>query len=161
LRMLATDLSDRSYLSMVEDYAAQEKAWPRLAQVYERLVKTARDDAERVELLTRHARLLDERPDDASEPFNRILRACALAPQDEPVLARAEDLAKRADRGEEVLALYDARRHRVTDPAGKLEISLRAARLCDSVLEDRPRANAYLKTALSVAGANARLWERV
>jgi tetratricopeptide (TPR) repeat protein len=161
LRMLATDLSDRSYLGMVEDYAVHEKAWVRLAQVYERLLKTARDDAERVELLTRHARLLDERAGDASEAFNRILRACALAPHDEPLLARAEDLAKRADRGEEVLALYDARRHRVTDPAGKLEISLRAARLCDSVLEDRPRANAYLKSALSVAGANARLWERV
>ncbi|HKU44519.1 MAG TPA: hypothetical protein VJR89_40440, partial [Polyangiales bacterium] len=161
LRMLATDLTDRTYLGSVEDYAVHEKAWPRLAQVYERLIKTARDDAERVELLTRHARLLDERAGDASEAFNRVLRACALAPHDEPLLARAEDLAKRADRGEEMLALYDARRHRVTDAAGKLEISLRAARLCDTVLEDRPRANAYLKAALSVGAGSARLWERV
>jgi tetratricopeptide (TPR) repeat protein len=161
LRMLATDLTDRSYLSMVEDYVAHERAWPRLAQVYERLIKTAPDDAERVELLVRLAIVLDERANDASEAFNRMLRACALLPQDEALLARAEDLAKRADRGEEVLALYDARRHRVSDAAGKVEISLRAARLCDGVLEDRPRANAYLKTALSVVGGDVRLWERV
>jgi hypothetical protein len=161
LRMLATDLTDRTYLSMVEDYVAHERAWPRLAQVYERLFKTAPDDAERVELLVRHAIVLDERANDASEAFNRMLRACALLPQDEALLARAEDLAKRADRGEEVLALYDARRHRVADAAGKLEISLRAARLCDGVLEDRPRANAYLKAALSVVGGDPRLWERV
>ena len=161
LRMLATDLTDRTYLSMVEDYVAHERAWPRLAQVYERLIKTAPDDAERVELLVRLAIVLDERANDASEAFNRMLRACALLPQDEALLARAEDLAKRADRGEEVLALYDARRHRVADAAGKLEISLRAARLCDGVLEDRPRANAYLKAALTVVGGDLRLWERV
>jgi hypothetical protein len=161
LRMLATDLTDRNYLSIVEDYVAHERAWPRLAQVYERLFKTAPDDGERVELLVRHAIVLDERASDASEAFNRMLRACALLPQDEALLARAEDLAKRADRGEEVLALYDARRHRVADAAGKLEISLRAARLCDGVLEDRPRANAYLKAALGVVGTDQRLWERV
>jgi hypothetical protein len=161
LRMLATDLNDRGYLSVVEDYVARERAWPRLAQVYERLIKTAHDDAERVELLVRHAIVLDERSNDASEAFNRMLRACALLPQDEALLARAEDLAKRADRGEEVLALYDARRHRVADPAGKLDISLRAARLCDGVLEDRPRANAYIKAALSFVGRDQRLWERV
>lgn len=161
LRMLATDLGDRAYLSMLEDYVAHERAWPRLAQVYERLMKKAPDDGERVELLVRHAILLDERANDASEAFNRMLRACSLLPQDEALLARAEDLAKRADRGEEVLALYDARRHRITDAAGKLEVALRAARLCDGVLEDRPRANAYLKTALSVVGSDIRLWERV
>jgi hypothetical protein len=161
LRMLATDLGDRGYLGIVEEYVAHERAWPRLAQVYERLLKMARDDAERVELLVRQAIVLDERAEDASEAFNRMLRACALFPQDESLLARAEDLAKRADRGEEVLALYDARRHRVADAAGKLDISLRAARLCDGVLEDRPRANAYLKAALSVSGGDLRLWERV
>ncbi len=161
VRMLATDLTDREHLSMVEDYAAHEAAWPRLGQVYDRLLKTAQDDSERVELLIRHAMVLDERAQDPSEAFTRMLRACALAPHDEALLARAEELAKRADRGEEVLALYDARRHRIAEPAGKLDISLRAARLCDGVLEDRPRAVAYLKAALSSAGADVKLWERV
>ncbi len=151
LRMLATDLKSRDYLAQVEEYAARVGAFPRLNPVYDKLLKLAADDGERVELLLRHAQLLDERAHDSSEALDRVLRACGLSPSDDHLLARAEELARRAGRTEELLVVYDRRRSRTAADEGKVELLLRAARLCDSALEDRERANTYLKSALAVA----------
>lgn len=161
LRMLATDLQNREYLAQVDDYAARAQAWPRLNQVYDKLLRGAADDAARVELLLRHANVLDERAHEASEALDRVLRACGLAPNDERLLARAEELARRAGRTEELLVVYDRKRSKTEDDAGKVELLLRAARLCDSALEDRERANTYLKSALAIAKTDAALADEV
>jgi tetratricopeptide (TPR) repeat protein len=154
LRMLATDLANRDYLTQVDDYAARVGAWPRLNQVYDKLLKLAIDDTARVELLVRHAALLDERGDDASEALDRVLRACGLAPNDDALLSRAEVLAKRAGRSEELLVVYDRKRSKATDDSSKVDVLLRSARLSDGALQDRDRANVYLKSALGVAKSN-------
>jgi hypothetical protein len=155
LRMLATDLGNRKLLVHVDRLAVKTKAFKRLSQVYDRLLKQAQDDAEKVELLQRHANLLQEEQQD--EALDRILRACALAPQDEKLLVRAEDLAQRARRSEELLLVYDRRRARTDDEPGQVRLLLRAARLCDGALRDRDRANQYLKSALAVAGTSSEL----
>ncbi len=157
LRMLATDLSNRDYLTQVDQYAANAGAFARLSHVYDKLLKQAADDAERVELLSRHARVIDERALDASEALDRILRACGLAPNDDSLLARAEELAQRANRSEELLVVYDRKRSKTEGDIGKVELLLRAARLADGALRDRERANTYLKSALTVAKGNAPL----
>ena len=101
LRMLATDLGNREYLAQVDRLGRATGAFKRLSQVYDRLLKQAEDDSDKVALLRRHADLLDEsQPDDA---LDRILRACALSPHDEELLARAETLAHRTKRSEELL----------------------------------------------------------
>ncbi|HEX2676887.1 MAG TPA: hypothetical protein VHM19_09610, partial [Polyangiales bacterium] len=157
LRMLATDLGNREFLAQVDDYAARVGAWPRLNQVYDKLLKQSADDAARVELLLRHATLLDERARDASEALDRVLRACGLAPSDDRLLARAEELARRCGRTEELLVVYDRKRSKTAEDAGKVELLLRAARLCDTALEDRDRANTYMKSALAIAKTDATL----
>lgn len=149
LRMLATDLSNRAFLEDVDRLAVACAAWPRLNQVYDRLLKEARDDADKVLLLRRHAEALaTEFP---SEALDRILRACALDPRDEGLLARAEELSRVANRTEEMIVVYDRRRAKVEDDETKIDLMLRAARLCDTALRDRGRANGYLKQALSLA----------
>jgi tetratricopeptide (TPR) repeat protein len=159
LRMLATDLSNRQFLTYVDRLAVATANYKRLGQVYERLLKQAEDDADRVALLKRHADLLEaEQPDEA---LDRILRACALMPHDEPLLGRAEQLAQRTRRSEELLVVYDRRRAKSDDDAAKLRLLLRAARLCDGALRDRERASKYLKAALALSGESAELGAEV
>jgi tetratricopeptide (TPR) repeat protein len=159
LRMLATDLGNREYLGYVDRLAIKTKAFRRMSQVYERLLKQTDDAAERVELLKRHADLLEN--DLQDEALDRVLRACAIAPHDEALLSRAEALAARTRRSEELLAVYDRRRAESADDESRLRLSLRAARLADGALRDRARANAYLKQALVAAGAAAQLGAEV
>ncbi len=159
LRALATDLENRELLTHVDRLALKTSAFRRLAQVYDRLLKQAADDADKVELLKRHADLLQGQQDE--EALDRILRACALAPQDEALLSRAEDLAQRTRRSEELLIVYDRRRARSDDERDQVRLLLRAARLCDGALRDRERANQYVKSALAAAGGSAELGAEV
>ena len=149
LRRLAADLGNRTHLDAVDRLATRAKAYRRLGAVYDRLLKETRDDGEKVDLLRRHAVLLErEHPNDA---LDRVLRACALAPSDEALLERAEDLAERTQRSEELLVVYDRRRARSDDDADRVHLLLRAALLCDGALRDRERANQYLKLAIAAA----------
>ncbi|HMI91371.1 MAG TPA: hypothetical protein VK509_08405, partial [Polyangiales bacterium] len=149
LRRLAADLSNRAHLQAVDRLAVSTKAYRRLNAVYDRLLKEAHDDGEKVDLLRRHAALLER--DHPSDALDRVLRACALAPQDEALLESAESLAERTQRSEELLVVYDRRRTRSDDDADRVQLLLRAARLCDGALRDRERANQYLKLAIAAA----------
>ena len=151
LRAYATDLADEAMLADVERLAAAADAWPRLAQVYERLLRTVPSRDAKRKLLMRHAKLLDEVAQDPSEALDRVLRACALAPEDDQVLRVAEELAPRAGRADELLVVYDRRRKHADDDSTRLDSLLRAARLCDLVLHDRTRAFQYIAPAVAVA----------
>jgi hypothetical protein len=149
LRRLAADLGNRAHLDAVDRLAVSTKAYRRLGAVYDRLLKEAHDEVEKVDLLSRHAALLErEHPGDA---LDRVLRACALAPGDEALLERAEILAERTQRSEELLVVYDRRRAGSDDDDDRVHLLLRAARLCDGALRDRERANQYLKLAIEAA----------
>lgn len=161
LRLLATDLKSREHLTQVEDCAALASAWARLLPVYDRLLKSAQDDAERVELLIRYAELLESRADNPGEALDRILHACALAPDDETLMARAERLAQRSRRGADLLALCEHQALQLDAPAGKVDWLLRAARFAVSTLQDRERASAYFAAALAATQGDAELWEHV
>ncbi len=159
LRMLATSLANRDFLSDVDRLAATCGAWPRLAQVYDRLLKDARDDADKVALLRRHAVLLQATH--PAEALDRVLRACALDLQDIGLLEHAEELARISNRSEKMLVVYDRRCAKVDDDASKVDLLLRAARMSDGALRDRDRAQGYLKAALGVAAASPELALRV
>lgn len=150
LRMLACDLDNRDYLTHVDRLAAGADSWPRLNQVYDRLLKQTEDAEDKVALLSRHATLLDEGAHDPSEALDRIMRACALDPSNETLLKRAEDLGLRAKRSEELLMVYDRRKAKAEAPQDKIDFILRAARLSDDALQDRERALSYLRQALAL-----------
>ena len=158
LRLLAIDLEDQRALELVDRLGGKTGAFKRLSQVYDRLLKGATTDTSKVSLLRRHANLLaGNEPDEA---LDRVLRACALEPEDEALLSQAEELAQRTGRSEEMLVVYDRRRAKSEDAAGQLTEALRAAKLCQTIDEDE-RAQQYLKTALAVAAEDGELAERV
>jgi hypothetical protein len=159
LRLLATDLKSRESLTLVEDTAAQGGQWGRLVPVYERLLKAAETDAERIELLTRHADLLEQRAQNPSEALQRVLQASAVAPADEALIARAERLAARSGRGAELLAACEHQAEAAAHPEQRVEWLLRAARFAVSAEADPARGAAYLEAALAASEAEGALWE--
>ncbi len=151
LRGFAIDLSDRSCLDEADRLAERANAWSRLTQVYETLIKRSETTHEKVVLLLRHAALLDERAGATSGALDQTLRACALVPLDDAVLALAEDRAPRASRADELLITYDKRQKRAADDAGRIEALLRSLRLCEVTLRDRSRTVHYLAQALALS----------
>jgi tetratricopeptide (TPR) repeat protein len=158
LRLLATNLKNRDALTQVEESAAQAGQWARLVPVYDRLLKAAGNDNERIELLLRHADLLEQRADNLSAALDRVLQASALASNDEALLARAEQLATQSGRGEQLLGLCDQQAARTELPSVQVEWLLRAARFAMSA-SDSTAANAYLEAALAATRADVALWE--
>jgi tetratricopeptide (TPR) repeat protein len=161
LRALALELGEPSRLAEVDRLAGLAGAWDRLGQVYETLLRRATTPAQKVALLVRHAQLLDERGRDAGAALDRALRACALAPDDDDVLAVAEDLAPRAGRAEELLVVYERRKAAATDDARRVETLLRAARLAETALRDRDRALLYVAQAVALTTRSPALGARV
>lgn len=151
LRAFAIDLGDRACLDDADRLAGRAGAWQRLGQVYETLIKRSESADEKVALLLRHAKLLDESAGDPSAALDQTLRACALAPLDDGVLALAEERAPRAGRAEELLVTYDKRKQRAADDAGRVEALLRSLRLAELTLRDRARATTYLAQAVALA----------
>ena len=150
LRGFAVDLSDFAFLDEADRLAEKEGLWTRLAQVYETLVRRLETNHEKVDLLLRHAALLDTRAHDVSGALDQTLRACSLAPEDDAVLALAEERAPRAERADELLITYDKRRMSAEEDAGRVEALLRSFGWSENVLGDRARAVSYLAQAVAL-----------
>lgn len=149
LRLLASDLLDLDSLARVDQLAIKTRSFRRLGQVYDRLLKQDQSEREKLSLLRRLIELLEaDQPEDA---LDRVLQACRLAPLDEALLQRAEALAQRTHRNDELLPLYDARCALSEDENVKLQLLLRAVQLCDGALRDREQAVGYLRKALAVS----------
>lgn len=146
LRAFAVDLDDRKVRDEVDRLARAAKAWPRLAQVYETLVRRAETPRAKADLLLHHARLLD----DPSAALDRVLRSCALVPGDDEILKRAEDLARQTDRAEELLVPYERRCATASTDRERIDALMRAVRVCAVDLEDEPRALSLLARAVSL-----------
>ncbi len=148
LRAFAVDLDDRNVRDEIDRLAKAAHAWPRLAQVYETLIRRAQEPRAKAELLLHHATLLEEDP---SAALDRVLRACALVPHEDEVLKKAEDLALRANRAEELLVAYDRRRAALTTDGERVEMLLRAVRVCALHLGDDSRVTSFMTQAVSLA----------
>ncbi|MET0385377.1 MAG: hypothetical protein ABW321_05430, partial [Polyangiales bacterium] len=159
LRLLATDLRNRDALTQVEECAALAGQWARLVPVYDRLLKAAASDGERIELLLRHADLLERRAQRLSDALDRVLQASALAPTDETLVVKAEQLAARCGRGHELLSLCEQQAAAAEQPAAQVEWLLRAARFAASAGGGRAAAGSYLEAALAATRADVALWE--
>lgn len=160
LRLLASDLRNRDALAQIEESVTQSGQWPRLSHVYDRLIKAATHDHERTELLVRYAELLEQRAGKPDEALNLILQACALAPDDEMLLAQAEKLAVSCDRSADLLAMCDRQAATASEPNVQVEWLLRGARFASATADDRSATYAYLEAALAATRTDASLWER-
>lgn len=161
LRAYATDLADQEMLAEVDRLAAKTEAWPRLAQVYERLIRTVETTEAKKQLLVRHADLLDATAHEPSEALDRVLRACSLDPDDDTLMRRAEDLAPRVGRGDELLYVYDTRKSKASTDSARVDAILRAAALCDGGMQDRERAFQYVAQAVALSTRSPELDEDI
>lgn len=150
LRLLALDTHDRAQLDEVDRLAVQLSAFPRLGQVYARLVKDARSASEQIELLVRLASLLEVQARDPAAALDLLMQACKLGPVDEGVLDRAEALTRRLGNHAELLWLTEQRAARGNSPATQVAALLEAARTADIGLSDREQANLCLRHALEL-----------
>jgi golgin subfamily B member 1 len=161
LRMFATDLSDRSFLAQVERVAVKAKAWDRLARVYDRLLKQAKNNEEKVELLSRQADIIDKEEANPSDALDCIVRAFSLDPSNDALVQRAEELGVRANRSEDLLFVYERRRVQSKNPTEQVEFLIRSAKLTENAIKDRDRANIFLKKALETAVSSPELIDRI
>ncbi len=129
LRALAQDTRDASLLAETDRLAVAAGAFERLGQVYEGLLRRIEDRVEKAALLVRLGRLLEQEAKAPSEAFDRVLRACALVPEDEDALSFAERLALASGRSEELLHVYERRRARAESAEVQLDAVLRALEL--------------------------------
>ena len=103
------------------------EAYPRLEQVYETLIRRTEAADEKVQLLQRHAALLETKAARPSEALDRLLRAINLTPGDDALLERAETLAVATGRAADLLPALDRR-------AGRQGVRLHALLLLASLI---------------------------
>jgi tetratricopeptide (TPR) repeat protein len=157
LRALAKQLDSRELLSEVERLTAKANAWPRLGQVYDSMVRKADRTDTRIELLMRHAHLLEQEAKDAPAAFERVWLAFQLDPTNDHTYGEAKRLAIATGRREELLGSYERRTQSNASREARLEALLDACALAQHELEDTARATGYLSRAVALAGDTSEL----
>jgi len=150
LRALALDLDDRSLLDRIDRLAVATAGWDRLWRVYNRLVQQSEDTKGQVELLCRHARVIEQHAGDDAAALDRWLEACRLDPQNIALLEHAEKLAIAQNSQPELLWIYERlQKNAVTDEQRARQL-LRAARVADLGAKDREHAIRNIARALAL-----------
>ncbi|MEZ4326479.1 MAG: tetratricopeptide repeat protein [Polyangiales bacterium] len=155
LRAFSLDLDDGELLDRVDADGVALEAYPRLEQVYETLIRRTEAADEKVQLLQRHATLLETKAARPSEALDRLLRAINLTPGDDALLERAETLAVATGRAADLLPALDRRAGSYSDPAQAVPAVLRAARWAATRVDDADAAMRYVRKATSLAHGDA------
>jgi tetratricopeptide (TPR) repeat protein len=161
LRKLATDLDNRGFLSDVERLAIKLEAWPRLGQVYGRLIKEASDNACRVELHLRYADILQDKAKNPDAAIAQVMEAGKIGPNNPAWLDRAEAICQVSGNHAELLAIYERRSLNAKLAAERVSWRLRAARLTNRELKDNDKAYKSLEKALTESEFVPELMEAV
>jgi tetratricopeptide (TPR) repeat protein len=156
LRALALDMQNRELLSKIDRLAADTGAWDRLARVYAKLAQQAGGNDEKVELLARHAALLERHTSEPAVALERLLEVCKLAPDRKDLLERAEALAIRAGTHAELIWIYETLARHAADDELRVHELVRAARVADLELKDREHALRDMTRALALTQNSAR-----
>jgi tetratricopeptide (TPR) repeat protein len=153
LRALAKQLDSEELLHEVERLSERANAWPRLAQVYDTLIRKAQNTSARIALLMRHAHLLETRAEDASAAFERVWLAFQLDPGRDVTYEQAKRLARLTERREELLSAYERRAQSNASVDARLDALLDGCALAQHGFEDPARATGYLSRAVTLAGS--------
>ena len=149
LRALALDMEDALALDAIDRLAVATSAWDRLDRVYARLVQ-ASSVPRQVELLRRHAELLEKPGQDPAGALERLLAACKLAPTDTDLLDHAEMLAASLGAHAELEWIAERRQRFASTDEDRARLLVRQARIADLGMKDREQAMRNLKEALAL-----------
>jgi tetratricopeptide (TPR) repeat protein len=161
LRALAIDTSDRVTLDEVDRLAVATRSFKRLGQVYGRLVDRAADAGEKVELLLRHADLVERHAEAPALTLELLIAACKLVPERGDILGRAEAIASALQSHAELAWILERRSEHASTDVDRVRELLRAARTADAGLGDREQASAYLKRALGLTRTAAETGDEI
>ena len=149
LRALAHDMEDALAHDAIDRLAVATSAWDRLDRVYARLVQ-ASSVPRQVELLRRHAELLEKPGQDPAGALERLLAACKLAPTDTDLLDHAEMLAASLGAHAELEWIAERRQRFASTDEDRARLLVRQARIADLGMKDREQAMRNLKEALAL-----------
>lgn len=168
-QILEIDPQAPGVLDSLEKQAEREKDFATVAEVLERRIDAATDDAARLASLQKVGAVYAERlrdPSAAARTWRRVLtlspgHAKALRVLREAYFATAdwdglEELYASQNDWEGLVDFLSSAADKATDPAVKLELSFRAARLFEQQLKAPERATRSYERVLSVAPTDAR-----
>jgi tetratricopeptide (TPR) repeat protein len=163
LRLLAANPHERSHLDAVDRLGLRLHAIERLSHIYDKLVRAAPSDTERIELCLRLSQLLEEQPEGLSAALDFALQAARLATptREADLVARVERLATKLTSHTELLWAQEQRALRTPDAAAAIDAWLSATRTADIGLLDREQANSSLRRALALTEHAPACIERV
>jgi len=145
-------------LDRAERFAEAADLTAKLDALYEKLVTKAPTEEDRVTIALRHARYLSEngRMNDA---VDRLLRASASAPTNEPLLDELELLAPRSERMDDLMAAYVDRGNLV---GGERAVQLLCRGATVAYRAGKPEAvRKMVREAVNQAGDDDALLDRV
>ena len=122
--------------------------WERLVEVFEVLVQHEPDKARRIELDHEIARICERRLENSRAAFDAEARALREDPAEGRTVADLERLAEATRAWEDLARLYEQVSATQADPAIKVELLMRAARIEEEELSDVDRAISTLRRVL-------------
>ena len=147
---------DRDTLARLEDMLARAGDNPGLVQTLDYHAEHASTPDERIQVLARAAEILDTTLNDASGAALRWEDVARLDPDDARALDALTSIYGRLDAPADLARVLDAQIARlVGDPQQQTDFLRRLAELCESPLDDRPRARRAWEALLEILPTDA------
>lgn len=142
LRARAAEVLERVYLARDDVFE--------LVRVLDIRLEYASDDASRRDLLRRLGELRDERIHDDAAAFEAFARYVPLAPEDEAVRHRMQEIGRRLGAHERVAETLVAAAKNAASPEPRADILSELAKLYEDLIGDATRAEATYKELLAL-----------
>jgi tetratricopeptide (TPR) repeat protein len=139
-KAMEADPDNDSTQAALERIHAAENRWPALIAVYERRAQLVRDDAKRVEILRRAARVAAAKLRDIPEAIRLFQRLHTVDPTDSEALDTLERHYERGRDWEHLMGLLGTRLALSQDEAESVQLNMRMGLICEEGLRDHDRA---------------------
>ncbi|RMH42163.1 MAG: tetratricopeptide repeat protein [Deltaproteobacteria bacterium] len=154
-RALRVRPDDRDTFARLEAMLSGAERWFALVDVYEQALADASDDAWRIELLARTARVQEERLQDVDRAIEAYRAIVDIDPGHRPALDALDRLYAASGQWYELAELLGRRLAGAQDDREAAALRLRLAELLESQLDDAAGAIDHYQTVLAGGGAEA------
>ncbi len=151
LRVLELDPEADTAQTALERIFSAQSDWPGLIGAYERRAELVRDDAKRVEILRRAARVAAAKLKDAVEAARLYQRLHSVDPTDSEGLDALERHYERTRDWEKLVGILTTRLSLTAGGDEAIALYLRIAQMCEEGLRDADRAIESYRKILDIA----------
>jgi tetratricopeptide (TPR) repeat protein len=139
-RILALEPGDFQALSALDELYEKEGEWEKLLRLIRSKTKAEEDEAERLGLLLRGARICEEKLEDGSRAWSWYREIFSRITVDEDVMSVIEEAAHRLEQWGDLATMYEDLAPRAADADGQVKRWRQAAELYFDKLDDSTRA---------------------